>query len=249
VNNEIQDLITKGQAMLVYHLECSQTGFRTAISTDKNVFSKTISNKEVRGRLQICPFIVASENIVDFYSDSFNDDYSGFKFLIESGCVMAISKQYNLDVEFEINELTNTPSVFAIIKNDEENALGIDVEMNSRRIIIKLPIEEFENYKRIQREPTVQPILNSLVVIPTLTFVLEEVSKRDPADRYEYNDYAWYRAVKKALANQFDCKIESDEYNELNYIETSQKLINTPIGDALRTLSFGFGQDIEEDDE
>ncbi len=248
-NTGLLDLLSSGKTKIVYHLECAQTGFRTAISTSKNEFSHIIMDKMISGRLQVCPFIVAETEILDYVNPKFHEDYRGFKFTIEEGCVMAVGKQVNINIDKDINSLLNTPSVFSIIKNDDELASGMVVELNYKKIVIKLPEREFFNFKSLKGQVLIQSILNSLVVIPALTYVLEEVSKRESNERYEYSSYAWYRAIKKSLANKFSCDIESDKFSDRNMLETAQKLINVPLSDALQTLSSGYGNTNEEEDE
>ncbi|MCL2111269.1 MAG: hypothetical protein FWH32_03260 [Clostridiales bacterium] len=249
VNEELNELLEKGKACFVYHLECAQTGYRTVVATGNAETTHFVSDKSVRGRLQICPFIIATEDLPAYVNRGFHSDYRGFKFSIEAGCVMAVGSQVNIDIDNEINDLSNTPSVFSIIKNDDKAAQGMVVDMEYRKIVIKLPEEEFYNFKSIRDEIVIKPVLNSLVVIPALTYVLEEVAKRDTGERYEYSSYSWYRAIKKALATKFNCDIESEQLSEKNILELSQKLIDTPITDALRVLSDGYGNISEEDDE
>ena len=59
----LQDCIKQGVAKFVYHLECSQTGFRTVVQTDKVSEVYTLLNKAVNGKLQICPFVVAVDDL------------------------------------------------------------------------------------------------------------------------------------------------------------------------------------------
>ena len=62
----LQDCIKQGLAKFVYHLECAQTGFRTVVQTDKVSEVYTLLNKAVNGKLQICPFIVAVDDLKGF---------------------------------------------------------------------------------------------------------------------------------------------------------------------------------------
>lgn len=249
INEELIGMLARGEISFVYHLECAQTGYRVAVSAKCFEAVHLIPNKRISGCLQICPFIVASEDLPAYINSCFNPDYRGFKFSIEAGCVMAVGRQVNIDVNNEINELSNTPSVFSIIKNDDETAIGMEVDMDHKKIVIKLPEQDFFNYKSLRDEIIIQPVLNSLVVIPALTYVLEEIVKRDADERYEYSSYSWYRAIKKALAERFNCNIESDQLAEKNMLELAQKLINVPLSDALKTLSSGYGNISEEDEE
>jgi len=51
------------------------------------------------------------------------------------------------------------------------------------------------------------------------------------------------------LVSKFSCDIESEKFSERNMLETAQKLINVPLSDALQTLSSGYGNTSEEEDE
>jgi hypothetical protein len=248
-NSGILDLLSSEKASIVYHLECAQTGYREAISTDKSELPYVIEYSKINGRLEICPFIVAKTEIPEYVNEQFHEDYRGFKFVIEEGCIMAVGRQVNVDIDKDVCDLSKTPSVFSIIKNDDERAVGMIVDFNYKKIIIKLPEQEFYNFSSLRGNPFIQPVLNSLVVIPALTYVLEEVSKREVHERYEYSSYAWYRAINKSLTNNFDCDIEKESFAEKNMLVMAQRLINAPLSDALQKLSSGYGYINEEEDE
>lgn len=237
----LKELIKSGKAQFVYHLECSQTGFRTAIQTTNTSESYTISNKSVNGKLQICPFIVAAEDIPAFSIEDFHDDYSGTSFDIEAGCVMAVGKMATIDISKDIDDLTNAPSVFSIIRNADTSCRQMLVDMSGRKIVIKLPLNDYYSYKQLSKTPQTQAILNSLTIIPALTYVLAELKCMSVNDRMENADALWYKTISKVLLKQFDCNIESDEFNSCNCIELAQKLINDPISDAFHMLTSGFG--------
>lgn len=74
----LKEQIKAGMAKYVYHLECAQTGFRKVVSTDKVAESYIIDNKLVSGKLQICPFIVAVEDIKGYTTEDFHSDYTPF---------------------------------------------------------------------------------------------------------------------------------------------------------------------------
>ena len=94
-NEELERLIAESAAKIIYHLECAQTGFRMALQVDTNEYTYVVSDKDVCGKLQICPFIAAAKDIPAYVNKSFHEDYRGFKFAIEAGCVMAVGRQVN----------------------------------------------------------------------------------------------------------------------------------------------------------
>ncbi len=233
--------IINGQARYVYHLECAQTGFRTVVQTDKVSEVYNLLSKSVNGKLQICPFVVAVEDIEDYSSEDFHEDYQGSSFNVEAGCVMAVGKMVTFDITKDIDDLANTPSIFNIIKNSDPTCNQMQVDMTQRKIIIKLPLNDFYSYKALSTTPVAQPILNSLTIVPALIYVLEELKNLTVQDRQDYSDTLWYKVIAKALLTQFDCDIESDAFDNQNLLELAQKLINNPTTEAFTFLTSSFG--------
>lgn len=217
------------------------TGFRTVVQTDKVSEVYTLLNKAVNGKLQICPFVVAVDDLKGFTSPDFHEDYQGIAFDIEAGCVMAVGKMVTVDISKDIDDLANTPSIFNISKNPDESCKQMLVDMSQRKIIIKLPLSDFYSYKALSATPLAQPILNSLTVVPALVYVLEELRALPIQERSENSDTLWYKVLSKALLTQFDCDIESEEFNNQNCLILAQKLINNPVTDAFTFLTSSFG--------
>lgn len=239
-SNGLKEQIKEGHAKFVYHLECAQTGYRKVVSTSNITESYIIESKLVSGKLQICPFVVAVEDISAYTTDDFHDDYHGVTFGIEAGCVMAVGNMVTADVSKETDDLANTPSIFSIIRNADTNRRDMLVDMSGRKIIIKLPLEDYYRYKKLSVVPEYQPVLNSLTVIPSLVYVLGELKLMSVEDRMENQDSLWYRTISKALLTMFDCDIESEDFNSKNTMELAQKLINDPVSDAFIVLTSSF---------
>ncbi len=239
-SNGLKDLIKAGRAKYVYHLECAQTGYRKVVITDNVAESYIIENKLVCGKLQICSFVIAVEDITGFTTDDFHADYSGVVFDIEAGCVMAVGSMVTVDISKDIDDLANTPSIFSIIRNADVSCREMLIDPGLRKIIIKLPLEDYYCYKKLAITPQYQPVLNSLTVIPALTYVLGTLQLMKPEERMENQDILWYKTISKALLTKFDCDIESEEFKSKNALELAQKLINDPISDAFRILTSSF---------
>ena len=60
-------------------------------------------NQFVNGKLQICPFVVATDDLKAYTSPDFHEDYQGISFDIEAGCVMAVGKMVTVDVSKDID--------------------------------------------------------------------------------------------------------------------------------------------------
>jgi len=237
----LMELIKNGQAKYVYHFECAQTGFRTIVQTERTSEVFPLLSKQINGKLQICPFIVAVKDIVGYSSADFHDDYSGCSFDIEAGCVLAVGKMATIDISKDIDDLANTPSIFSIIRNADASCKQMLVDYSGRKILIKLPLDDYYSYKQLSKTPQAQAILNSLTVIPALTYVLEELRGLSINERMENSDTLWYKTLSRTLLTQFDCDIESDSFDSQNCLELAQKLINDPVSDAFKMLTSSFG--------
>jgi len=249
INNDgIKELIEDGLAKIVYHLECSQTGFRIVLKTEKSELLFPVDRKLVTGKLQVCSFIVAQKDIFGYLNKDFHEDYRGFKFDIDEGCILAIGGQTNIQFESSLNDIAYTPSVFTIIKNRNELQKEMIVDLNQNKIVIMLPEKEFNNYRSLRGQAFIQPVLNSIIIIPALSFALNEVAKKQTSERFEFDSYSWYRAIKKSLKNRFDGDIELDSFSEQNMLELAQKLIDAPLSDALQILTSGY-TNVYEDEE
>jgi hypothetical protein len=236
----LKEQIQDGNAMYVYHLECAQTGYRKVVVTDKVSESYIVENKFVSGKLQICPFVVAVKDISGYSTEDFHNDYNSVAVDIEAGCVMAVGTMLTVDVLKDIDDLANTPSIFSIIRNADPSCREMLVDMSGRKIIIKLPLDDYYNYKKLSITPQYQSVLNSLTVIPALTYVLGELKLMTVQDRMENQDTLWYKTISKALLTQFDCDVESKDFNARNSIELAQKLVNDPVSEAFHILTSSF---------
>lgn len=239
-NPELEALIKEGKAAFVYHLECAQTGYRTVISTANTDKLVSISEDKVCGRLQICPFIVACADIPDYVNSCFNEDYRGYKFQIEAGCVMAVGKQVNCDIDKERNDLVSAKSIFVVTKNADTTATEMEVDIGQNKIVIKLPENDYVHFKNMSKVPTVQQNLNALIIIPALIYVLSEVNYKTADERYtSYSTYSWYKAIKKAMKKRFQKDIETEDLLSNEIVLYAQRLIKSPLSAALEYLALG----------
>lgn len=250
VNSELSALIRDGKAAFVYHLECAQTGYRNAVSTSETEKTILIPDDKLCGKLQICPFIVACTDIPDYVNSCFNEDYRGYKFQIETGCVMAVGKQVNCEIDKERNDLVNARSIFVITKNADAAATDMDVDIWQNKITIKLSEKDHTHFKNLSKVPEVQQNLNALIIIPALIYALSEVNSRASEERYtSFSMYSWYKSIKKAMKKRFQKDIENEDLLTNEIVLYAQRLIKSPISTALEYLALGFPNPGEGDDD
>ena len=243
VNDELKGIIEKGAAQFVCHIECPQTALRKATTSQAFSFSERLMATQVKGRLEICPFIVATQSLSRFRNNDFNDEYGGYMFDIEHGCVLGVGKQCNLDVSYENSDLADLPSVFSIIPNFDSQAKAFLVDAEGQKITIKLPEKDFYTYKAINKDITFRSILVSMVVIPALSEALETLARKGD-ERSESCDLAWYKAVNKKMKQELGFYVEDNKFMDEAKLHIAQSLLGTPISKALQTLeTISTGED------
>lgn len=240
-NKELLGLVRSRKASFVYHLECSQTGFRKVIRTDKFSLPYVLSNHEVKNIVQICPFIVATKDITSYSSTDFDDDYKGMTFDIEEGCILAVGQQVDADVSDSIDDLANTPSIFSIVQNTDETIKEMKVDGNGDKIVIQLPFNDYYSYKSLSQNPKFEPVLNALTIVPALVFAIEEMKRWDSEEMNRREiDCGWFRSIKHVLSKEFNCDVESG-LSGMDSMELAQKIIGSPLPSAFAELSGGEG--------
>lgn len=233
-------LIFEGRAVYAYHFECAQTGFRRVYESRERSLQCLLLDKEINGRLEICTFIVAKEDIPNYTSSNFHEDYVGQSFEIEEGCILAVGDTFDTDIEKVVDDLSNTPSIFTITKHPDESYQHMVVDYEQQKLIIKLPVHDYTSYKAIFGNVSMRKVLHSMTIIPALIYVLSELKQMRVEERMDYEDKIWYRTIRSVLKRSFQCTLESEEFEEYSMMDLAQKMLHNPISGAFSTLVYGM---------
>ena len=240
-NPGLEELMKAGKVKVAHHIECSQTCYRKLILTEENEHRFVIRDGEVNGKVQVCSFLVAMEDIPHYSNELFSQDYKGFNFNIEHGCVMAVGSQIDLRINKIKDDLANTSSIFSIIPNYDETVTNIIVDISGNKIVISVPEKSFAIYSNMSATMDIQPIMHSMLIIPALTYALTEL-KESKDELYNYEDYRWFRCLRKAC-EQINISFEESIIENIKPFDLAQKLLDSPIPKAMDYL----GGDTYED--
>jgi hypothetical protein len=241
-NDELNNMIEQDKAEFVFHIECSQTSYRTILKTSQTENIKRIPESKLNGRVSVCSFIVAKQTIPNFINSCFNKDYEGLSFHIERGGILAIANQFNIDIMKETEDLSKIPSIFSILRRDSDDDLGMQIEIEGDKIKLWLNNEAFNNYKNVSNLPVFQPLLHSALILPALVYVFE-VLKTSGTDEYE--TYRWYRAIEQILKKS-EIELNKEVLENIPSYELAQKLLSFPINRGLKSI-MNFGLEDEEE--
>lgn len=241
-NDELNNMIEQDKAEFVFHIECSQTSYRTILKTSQTENIKRIPESKLNGRVSVCSFIVAKQTIPDFINSCFNKEYEGLSFHIERGSILAIANQFNISIIKETKDLSKIPSIFSILRRDSDDDLGMQIEIDGDKIKLWLDNEAFNNYKNVSNLTTFQPLLHSALILPALVYVFE-VLKASGTEEYE--TYRWYRAIEQILKKS-ELELNKEVLENRPSYELAQKLLSFPISRGLKSI-MNFGLEDEEE--
>lgn len=242
-NQELESLIKCGMVEYLIHIECPYTCYRLAIKTSDNTVQKRIRESDINGKMSICAFLVAKQQLTNYHNDDFNEDYGKSTFDINRGEILAIAGQIDIDITKETDDLTKLPSIFSVCRLAAETDNSMRFNIDGNKIVISLCKNSFENYKIISNMPDMLPVLHSMMIIPALIYVFEALKREGD---YYYEDRRWYKAIRKTL-NNIGIELNADTLDSIPSYELAQKLLDLPVDKAMEALT--TVGDVEDEDD
>lgn len=239
-NKELEAMLDENTVMIVHHIECPQTCFRDIVKTEKYEISICLSDSQVNGLVQVCSFLVANKDIPKYSNSFLANEYKGFKFDIQRGCIMAIGNQFDVRVEKTRDDLVNASSIFAIVPKIDPSNMEIDINLTENKIAIGIPETVYAVYSNMSSYMDVQPLMHSMFIIPALMNTFYEL--RDSDELFVYEDYKWFRGLKKACA-KMNVEINEDTLKTLDIFSISQRLMDSPTIKGIIYLGEGANND------
>lgn len=225
------ELIGKGLADYVFHIECSSTSYRNIVKSQSGKETVAIPESKLDNKVNICFFIVAKKDLENYSNKNFNQDYEGISFNIDKANILAIARQFNVDIEKEKDNLAQVPSIFLIIKKESNKKDGIEIDMLQDKLQIFLSKKDYEHYALLSKG-SYQPLLHSSIIFPALIYVFENLKK---SDLETFEDFNWFKTVKKVLYN-IDIDLTQEALEREHSYDLAQKIINYPVSRSLEAM-------------
>lgn len=235
---EINRLIASGDAEYLLHVECPSTIYREVTARSVENFSCTIPLDCVKKELDLTVFVVLRRDVKNFFCDDWNEDFSGLNFKLPKGSVLAYQRFQPLILPDDANIFKNVGSIFSVYKKIIGDNDPFDIELSSDKIKIGLNAKDYVTYRRHCANPTMQPILNAMIIFPVLVYVFEELKADTDFD--VYGEKAWFLSLKAAYRRR---KIDLAEYllrEENTSLKLAQEVMSLPLTKALDSLNHVF---------
>ena len=242
-NQMLNEMIRSGSVKYAHHIECQQTCFRKLVLTDEKVHEEIIHESLLNGIVQICTFLMANEDLVDYANPNFAKDYRGIKFNLDKGCVMAIGSQVNITINKDKEDLSRTSSIFSIRRDHDPSHTELQVSTTGAKIVILIPEKTCNQYLNLSNQAMFVPVLHSMVIMPALMQVLSELKEAAQQNvLYNYEELRWFRGLKKT-AEKLQIKFDQDALAQIDIFKVAQQFLDTPVVKALANICSGEGED------
>lgn len=228
-NAGLKDLILQGRAEYVIHLECSNTAFRTAIHTfsDEEVYH--ISNSRVNGEIALLGMVVSLKDIPFYRNSKLNSDYNDVDLMIPRAAILAYYNMPKINVLKNYEELAQEESLFSVVKEmrmDQNEERPIHFQLDPERIKIYVDEDVYSAYLLYQNNITMRPLIMSLLVMPALTYMVEEL-RRD--DNTSYKNTRWFLKFLKLYQDRGKDFVDDIIYGDQSITEIVQEMLQLPI--------------------
>ncbi len=218
-------LLRERKAKAILKIYCPTTKFRRIVDLTLGVNNIILNNIDVNNRVELESFIILTDNIQNFCSVNFNEDYHGDSFSLEKGSIIAVGKQESVFIEKDIYEFTKVTSVIKVSKSQTDDK-GMTVDYSDQNIYVYLPEDEFIIYSQYAKHCL--EVANSMVILPALTFVFDELSRDDDIFE-EYEDNKWFRVIKRKIQDLFDQELSSTFIKSAGSLLIAQKILDYPL--------------------
>lgn len=242
-NKEILSLIREGKAEYVIHIECPYTSYRrVARGYSKNIVYR-IPKGKINKDVYLVAMVVATSEISDFYSDSFNEDYDENVYF-DKGAIIAYKNLPKLFILKNQEELARGDSFFSIVnkKFRSYDREPITYDLSGDKIKILVDDVLYNEYVKFQTNQAMIPLLLSCLVMPALAYTVE-ILRNDGYENYVSN--YWFQKLSKACNLKGKNFIKDIINNESTAIEVAQILLESPVSKTLDNLSLII-EDAEE---
>lgn len=242
-NDTIIRLIKEERASIICVIECAETMFRKSYKLSLEPSEIKISLRDLNGKISVSAFVVANEDIEDYFSIDFLEDYEGYHFKIEKNDILAVDDGFVNQVSFNEEEDTKKSSIFVVIKDKTIKDETMQIEYDSTKIIISLPEAQWNIYENTKRMKKLENLYFSILAIPALSYALSclQVKGDNCIDALRI-EYKWFNSFAVQYANVHGGELTDEDFLKLNPNVEAQRLMNTPVTKALDDIfSFTMG--------
>lgn len=238
-NQTLIDLINSGLAEIICIIECPTTMYRKKHVIHLKPIDIKISLFDIYNKVNISAFIVAKEDINNFHSEDFLDDYENIPFTIEKHDILAADDGYINNIDFYDKDDDKKSSIFIIIKDKNITDGTMQVDYDSEKLTISLPEEQWNIYNQMKRIKKYESLFFSILAIPALEYSLSCLQNTNTPVSTLLIEYSWFNSFASAYQKIHNKELTDDIFNKMDSNLESQIILGSPVANAVNEI-FGF---------
>ena len=253
-NEDIERFLNDGRAKASLVIECSQTTFRRILPISTEPIEIKIPLAELCGTVEISSFIYATQDISDYNSSSFIEDYKDYSFQIDKFSIMAIDDGFKTTVLHEDKKDKKISSIFSVIPNIDEGQDGFIVSSDPDRIVIQIPPKSYGFYDNLKKNDNFKNMFFGIMGIPALAYCLQDI--KDNFEQYSndftevISDKTWFNSIMLRYKKLHDEELTPEVFAELNSFTFAQELLDYGSTKSIEDMKRVFiGEGIGDDDD
>lgn len=224
-NDFFSEMIKNNLAVFGVEINCPQTIFREMFLSEKNQQDIFINADDLRGRVTVSFFIVATADLQEYKPESINKEYGNATFTISKGEILGYGGSTFFYADKRWKESESISSFMCIIKSDKKDG-PMEYNIMSDRINISLPEGDYYNYKQAGNDfKKIYNVYHGALVYPALLYALVKMFSDNDEDDI-LKTYAWYEQLCDRLDN--DSKFKEIERTVENAPLVAQMLLSSP---------------------
>lgn len=246
------ELLEQGKLRGAFIVECSASVYRSRFDISTTPYDLQVSAHEINGNVVASCYLYATEDITDFHSMGFIEEYAGYSFDIDKFDILAVDDGFKFKIELDPTEDDKVASIFTVVKKEDSGDI-MSYVYNDKKIIIYLPSAYYDCYDNIKTKRECNNIAFAMLAIPVLSGCLDDISARYESMEEILESYSWFNAVCISYKRKTGNKLTFEDFDNMNKLELAQMVMNSASCNGLKDfdnmLLGGMNTADEEGDE
>ena len=235
-DNNLKEILIESRARATVLVECSRTLYRENFEVFEIPKDIVIELFKLKGSVEISSYIYATENIENYRSENFLEDYEDYCFKIPKYSILAIDDGITTKIEYDEKKDKKVSSIFSIIKDSTEELREMKIELMEKRIVIYLPEEQFNLYDNFKINDNFNNLFFAMLAIPALIYALTTLRSEGYSLEDVEMNYSWFSSIKAAYLKNYREELTEELYKELDIVKLAQDLLNNGTINAMDDL-------------
>jgi hypothetical protein len=198
----------------------------------------------VNGTLEGVAFVILKKAISGFTCKDWIDDYDGVTFNLSQGSILAYQNLAELDITKDFEEFINAGSIFSIYRRVTDENKPAEINLESSKIKIGLGSKDYDVYSLYSGKTELQSLFHSMLVLPALVYVFEELKQDGGYDTYHHRE--WFIALNKAYSKRGLVLMDEVLNTDKTSYQLAQEAMELPLSKAFTQIPVFFNTNEED---